>query len=339
MQASKRSTLLRMGQISLAAGMASCGLPVFAQANNAATYPQRLVRLVVSYGAGGSLDAITRLLSQELGKELKQSFVVENIAGAGGVIGVKHVIGAAPDGYTLLMGITSDVALAPLTNIAAKYQVSDLAPVANIGTSGIVLIGRPDLPANNLAELIQLAKTQPGKLSYGTSGTGSLPHVAMENIKALAGIDIGFVPYKSASAITTDVLGGHIDLAIVGLPALLPMIQQKKVKALAVMSKKRDPGDKAIPSASETPGLQNIDFAFWTGMFAPKGTPSAIVGKMHDSVLTALKQPAVIEQFNKMGVELAPAQSVAEFDAYVKNSQRQLQEAVKRGKISMNKVD
>ncbi|WPH17248.1 Bug family tripartite tricarboxylate transporter substrate binding protein [Variovorax paradoxus] len=334
MQTSKRLTLSRIAALTIAAGLAAAGsAPALAQ-GDAASYPNRPVRLIVSYGAGGSLDAMTRLLGQELGKVLGQSFVIENIAGAGGTIGVKRVIGAAPDGYTLLMGITSDVALAPLTNATARYQIADLTPVTNIGTSGIVLIGRPDLPANNLAELIQLARARPGQISYGTSGSGSLPHVAMENIKARAGLDIPLVPYKSASNITTDVLGGHIDLAIVGLPALLPMIEQKKVKALAVLSKKRDLGNKAIPSAGETPGLQDIDFAFWTGMFAPKGTPPAIVAKMHEAVAAVLKQPAVVEQFAKMGVEIAPPHSVKDFEAYVQNSQRQLREAVKRGRIS-----
>ena len=227
MTPSKRLTLARMATLALATGLPALGsTQALAQVAN---YPNRPVRLIVSYGAGGSLDAMTRLLGQELGKILGQSFVVENIAGAGGTIGVKRVIGAAPDGYTLLMGITSDVALAPLTNAVAKYQSTDLVPVANIGTSGIVLIARPDLPANNLAELLQLAKSKPGQIRYGTSGTGSLPHVAMENINARAGTDIPLVPYKSASNITTDILGGHIDLAIVGLPALLPMIEQKKV--------------------------------------------------------------------------------------------------------------
>lgn len=335
MQPFKRSTLARLAAFTMATGLATGSAPALAQ-GDAASYPNRPVRLIVSYGAGGSLDAMTRLLGQELGKLLGQSFVVENVAGAGGTIGVKRVIGAAPDGYTFLMGITSDVALAPLTNATAKYQIADLTPVANIGTSGIVLIGRPDLPANNLTELIQLAKAKPGEIRYGTSGSGSLPHLAMENIKVRAGLDILLVPYKSASTATADVLGGHVDLAIVGLPALLPMIEQKKVKALAVLSKKRDIGNKAIPPASETPGLQDIDFAFWTGMFAPNGTPPAIVAKMHEAVAAALKQPAVVEQFARMGVEIAPPHSVKDFEGYVQNSQRQLQEAVKRGKINAN---
>ncbi|WP_295979660.1 tripartite tricarboxylate transporter substrate binding protein [uncultured Variovorax sp.] len=318
----------------LSAGLIALTCMPAAAQGDATQYPSRPVRLVVSYGAGGSLDAIARLLGQELQKQMGQSFVVENVAGAGGTIGVRQVINAAPDGYTLLMGITSDVALAPLTNLNAKYQSTDLTPVANIGTSGIVLVSRPDLPVNNLTELLQLAKTKPGQIRYGTSGTGSLPHVAMENVNNIAGVDIPLIPYKSASNITSDLLGGHVDLAIVGLPALLPMIQQQKLKALAVFSKKRDIGDRSIPSASETVGLQSVDFAFWTGMFAPKGTPPAIVNKVRDAVVAILRRPDMVKQFSKMGVEVAQPQTAEEFKSYVEQSQRQLQDAVKRARIS-----
>ncbi|WP_447917978.1 Bug family tripartite tricarboxylate transporter substrate binding protein [Achromobacter aegrifaciens] len=337
MRTFKHLLSVRMAIMATAALAATGGVSAAQAAESAAGYPARPIRLVVSYGAGGSLDAMTRSLGQELGKELGQSAVVENFAGAGGTIGVKRVIAAAPDGYTLLMGITSDVALAPLTNETANYRSSDLLPIANIGTSGIVLIGRPDLQADNLAELLQLAKAQPGRLTYATSGSGSMQHVAMEDLKSRAGIDVQLIPYKSASNIVTDVLGGHVDLAVIGLPAVLPLIAQKKVKAYAVMSGKRDLGDKSIPAAGETPGLEGMDFALWTGMFAPKGTPAEIVEKMHVAVAKALTQPRVVEQFSKMGVEIAAPHSVAEFDAYVQNSQRQLQESVARVKIGLDK--
>jgi tripartite-type tricarboxylate transporter receptor subunit TctC len=304
-------------------------------AQNANDYPARPVRLIVGYGAGGSLDAMARVIAQELQKGLKQSFIVENVAGAGGAIGVKRVVDATPDGHTLLMGITSDVALAPYTNKQVKYKPSDLAPVIKIGTSGIAIIGSPGLQANNFADLIKLARAKPGSMSYGTSGTGSLQHLAMESVKLQARVDIPFVSYKSASQITGDLAGNHIELAVVGLPAVLPMIETNKIKGLAVLSKERDIGNKNIPSVSELAGMEAIDFNLWTGMFAPKGTPPAIVAKLHAAVESVLKQPAVIEQYKKMGVKIAEAHSSADFARFVNQEEKKLQNALKESRIEL----
>lgn len=294
-------------------------------------YPIRPVRLIVSYGAGGSLDAMTRILGTELSKSLGQAFVVENVAGAGGAIGVKRVINSPADGYTLLMGITSDVVLAPITNpTTARYQPSDLLAITQLGTTGVVLLARPDLEAGSLQELIQLAQRNPGKLSYGVPGAGSLPHVAMESLIKSAKLDIPAVPYKSASNITADVMGGQIDLAVVGLPAVLPLIETRKVKPIAVFSRHRDIGNKAIPAASETKGLEDIDFAIWTGMFAPKGTPATVAAKMQAAVARALKQPDLREQFEKLGVTIAPDLKPVEFSSFVAESDRQVRAAAKK---------
>ncbi|WP_372387421.1 Bug family tripartite tricarboxylate transporter substrate binding protein [Xanthomonas axonopodis] len=300
-----------------------------------ANFPTKPVKLVVSYGAGGSLDVMARLLGTELAKVLGQPVVVENVAGASGTIGVKKVLGSAPDGYTLLLGITSEVALAPSTLPTAKYTSTDLQAVASVGTSGLVLVGNPKLKATNLAELIALSRSQPSGLHYGTSGAGSLQHLAIETLKQQADAHFVFVPYKSAAQVTTDVIGGTIDLAIVGLPAVQPFIANGKLKGFSVMSRQRDIGNQNIPSASELPALKDFNFTLWTGLFAPKGTPPEIVEKLHASTLQALEQPTLRQAYGEMGVAISPAMSSAEFSAYVSAEENNLKSAFDKSGIKI----
>lgn len=324
----RRAACAAMVAVTLAA------LP-FTAAAQADGYPARPVRLIVPYGAGGSLDVMARLLANEMAKGLGQSVVVENVAGAGGTLGFKRVLSAPADGYTLLVGITSEVALAPTTNPSARYKATDLEAIAKLGTSGIVLIGRQDLAADSLQALLDLARAQPGKLRYATSGTGSLQHLAMEMAKLAAGVDIPFIPYKSASQITTDLVGGHIDLAIVGLPGVLPLIREGKVKAYGVVSRRRDIGNKAIPAFAETPALQSIDFHLWTGVFAPRGTPLGVVQKLHGAIAAALKQPEIARRYAELGVELAAPMSSSQFAQYVASQERDLRAAVEQSGIKV----
>ncbi|MDF3831732.1 tripartite tricarboxylate transporter substrate binding protein [Cupriavidus basilensis] len=296
-------------------------------------FPSRTIKLVVSYGAGGSLDAMARVLATELGKLVEQPVVVENIAGAGGTLGVRRVVDAAPDGYTLLMGVTSDVALAPSSNPTVKYRAGDLQAVAKVGTSGIVMIGRPGLTANTLAELIGLARSQPGTLRYGTSGAGSLQHLAMETLKLKTGVNIPFIPYKSATQVVADVIGGHLDLGVVGLPAVLPHISGGKVKAFAILSRQRDAGNRNIPAAAEMPALQALDFNLWTGIFAPRGTPTLIVDKLNASIAAALSRPELVEKYSQMGVEIAAPATSQQFSQYVAAEERKLRVAYERSGI------
>lgn len=308
--------------------------PAMAQSED---YPSRPVKLVVSYGAGGSLDLIARLLATELSRQLGQSFLVENVPGAGGTLGFRRVLAAPPDGYTLLVGVTSEVVMAPIANRQVGYKASDLDAVAKLGTSGLVLVGRPTLPANNLQELLQLAKAQPGTLRYGTSGAGSLQHLAMEVAKRASGVDIPLVPYKSASQIVTDLAGGHVDLAVVGLPSVLPFIRDGRIKAFGVMSRMRDPGDKSIPSFAETVGRNDIDFKLWTGIFAPKGTPKPIVQKLHAAISAALRQPELMRRYAEIGVALSEPLSTSQFSEYVLSQEREMRLAFENSGIKMDR--
>lgn len=316
----------------LSAWIAMLAFPASAEPDR---FPTRPVKLVVSYGAGGSLDAIARLLAGELSRQFGQPVVVENVPGAGGTLGFRRVASSAPDGHTLLVASTSEVALAPTANPQARYRATDLEAIAEIGTSGIVLIGRPDLPAGSLRELLAMARARPGALRYATSGGATLQHLAMESAKRAAGVDIPFVPYKSAAQIVTDLAGGHIDLAIIGLPAVLPLIREGKVKAYGVTSRKRDAGDRSIPAFAETPGLEGIDFHLWSGVFAPKGTPADVVQKIHAAIAAVLRQADVAHRFAQMGVELAEPASAAQFARAVASQERALREAFHRSGIQI----
>jgi tripartite-type tricarboxylate transporter receptor subunit TctC len=288
--------------------------------NAMADYPEKPVKLIVPYAPGGSVDAFARVISPGLEAGLKQTIVVENIQGAGGSIGIARTTKAAADGYTIALGITSDVLLAPLTESTAQYSYRDLEAVAPLGTSGAAVVARPSLGIKNFGELIAYAKANPGKLSYGATGAGSLPALAMESLKNRAKIQITFVPYQSASKIALDVMGGHLDLAVSGLPALIEPIKSGKLTGLGVMSKDRDIGAPDMPAAGETPELKGMDFYFWTGLFAPKGTPAPIVARLNTVFTDVLRDEKVRTRFREFGVKISEPTSPADFAKFVVRS-------------------
>ena len=290
--------------------------------------------MIVSYGAGGSLDVIARPLAAALGEELGQTpFMVVNIPGASGTIGVKKARDAAPDGYTLLIGTASEVVLAPMTVKGAGYQASDLTAIGKIATSGIVIAARPGLNVNSLEGLIALARSKPGNLSYGVPGAGSFHEVAMASLMRKAGIKLTMIPYTSSAKVSTDVVGGHVDIAVVGLPAVLPLIEAGQMKALAVMGRDRDIGNPAIPAVRETKGFEDFNFDLWTGVFAPRGIPPAIKASLQKAVTKLLEQPALRKQYAKLGITTAEPRPSIDFDRYVKAEEAKLKEAVTAGGI------
>jgi len=291
-------------------------------------YPARPISLIIPYAPGGSLDPIGRLLADEMAKTLGQAVVVNNVPGANGMLGASRVLSSPADGYTLLLGITSNVTLGPLVTPNARYRSADFDALHMVGTSGLVLVTRPDLPVNSLDELIQLAKRKPGALNYGVPGAGSLSHLAMETLTRKTGVNITSIPYKGAGQASVDVIGGQLDMALLGLPAMLGFIDAKRMKALAVLSKERDIGNKRIASASETPGLEDMDYSIWIGVFAPKGTPDHIKTKLHATIQQVLAMPTVVAQYEKMGVAVAKPQSMAVFTRFIENDTAKLQREV-----------
>ncbi len=316
-------------------GLAALSL-VAVHGNAQAQYPNRPIKLIVPYAAGGSVDAFARVIAPSLEAKLKQPVVIDNVAGAGGAIGVNKAVKSSPDGHTILMGIVSDVVLAPLTESTVTYTYEDLAAIGALGTSGLGVVARPSLGISSLSGLIAFAKANPGKLSYGATGAGSLPALAMESLKQKTGVKIEFIPYASASKIALDVMGGHLDIALSGLPALLEPIKSGKVSAVGVMSRDRDIGAPDIVSAGETPELKGMDFYFWTGLFAPKGTPTDILMKVNAAFAEVLREEQVRNRFKDYGVKISDPLTPAQFGQFVAKSNADWTAVVKQSNFKKN---
>ncbi|NPC55498.1 Bug family tripartite tricarboxylate transporter substrate binding protein [Caenimonas soli] len=316
--------------LAAAAGLAGPGA-VQAQAPWPTAKP---ITIIVPFSAGGSVDVSARLVAQKLSERLKQSVVVENVTGAGGTIGVAKAVNAAPDGYTLVMGADSPVAIARLVNPAAvKYDtLKDLAPVGLVNTAPMVLVARPGLPANTLAEVLKLAKEQPGKLSYATSGIGTVLHLAMELIKDQGKVFITHVPYRGGAQIVTDVAGNQVDLAVLVSVTATPQIQAKKIKGIAVTDDKRLPALPEVPVVAETPGFKGFDVVAWTGLFAPAQTPPAVVERLNRELNAVLSSDEVRTKMQEQGA-IGGSGSPAEFARFVQREQERYARIVKAANI------
>lgn len=323
--------------ISRLAGVAAlCALFAGSLPAARAEYPERPVKLIVPYAPGGTVDVFARIIVQELESKIGKPVIVENIQGAGGAIGVARAVRSPNDGYTILMGIVSDVVLAPLTESSAGYTYKDLEPIGPLGTSGLGVVANPALKIRNLSELIAYAKKNPGKVSYGATGAGSLPALAMEDFKRRAKVNMNFIPYASASKIAVDVMGGHLDVGVSGLPALLEHIKGNRLSGVGVLSKDRDLGNKDLPSAGETPELKGADFFFWTGLFAPKGTPAPIVNKLNLAFAEVLKEQKVKSRFAELGVKISDPANPQAFGAFVAQSSALYEQLVKQSNAPRN---
>ncbi len=317
--------------------LAAAGLMLAQGAAHAqASYPSRPVKLIVPYAAGGTVDVFARIITPNLEAKLKQPVIVENVPGAGGALGVNKGVKSPADGYTIVMGIVSDVVLAPLTESAVTYTYKDLEAIAPLGTSGLAVVAKPSLGINSFSSLITYAKANPGKLSYGATGAGSLPALAMESLKQRTGTDIEFIPYASASKIALDLMGGHLDIALSGLPALLEPIKSGKMTPIGVMSKDRDIGAPEIASAGEAPELKGMDFFFWTGLFAPKGTSADIISKINVAFTEVLAEEKVRARFKDYGVKISQPMTPAQFSAFVTKSNTDWAAIVKQSGLKKN---
>lgn len=292
------------------------------------------ITIIVPFSAGGSVDVTARLVGQKLAERLKQSVVIENVAGAGGTIGVAKAVQAAPDGYTLVMGADSPMAIARLVNpVAVKYDtLKDLAPVGLVNTAPMVLVARPGLPANTLAEVLKLAREQPGKLSYATSGIGTVLHLAMELIKDQGKVFITHVPYRGGAQIVTDVVGNQVDLAMLVSVTATPHILAKKMKGIAVTDDKRLPTLPDVPVVAETPGFKGFDVVAWTGLFAPAQTPPAVVERLNRELNEVLNSDEVRGKMQEQGA-IGGKGSAAEFAVFVQREQARYARIVKAADI------
>jgi len=294
----------------------------------------RPITIIVPFSAGGSVDVTARLVGQKLAERLKQSVVVENVGGAGGTIGVAKAAHAAPDGYTLVLGADSPIAIARLVNPAAvKYDpLKDLAPVGLVTIAPLVLVARPGLPANTLAEVLKLAKQNPGQLSYATSGIGTVLHLAMELIKDEGKVFITHVPYRGGAQIVSDVVGNQVDLAILVSVTATPNVLAGKMKGIAVTDDKRLPTLPGVPTVAETPGFKGFDVVAWTGLFAPAQTPPAVVERLNRELNEVLRSDEVRGKMQEQGA-IGGSGSAAQFASFVQREQERYARIVKAANI------
>jgi tripartite-type tricarboxylate transporter receptor subunit TctC len=288
----------------------------FAQGAAAADdYPNHTVKIIVPFAAGGSADIYARILAQKLQETLKQAFIVENRPGAGAIIGTQLVKNSPPDGYTLLLMSNTHTVNESLLPKRGYKLMEDFTPVAPIEYTDLLLATRPELGVNNLADLIKMAKAQPGKLTFASSGPGTPYHMAGELFKSMAGINILHVPYKGSSEARNDLLGGHVDMMIDAVNTMGSLAQSGKVKAIATTGAKRSPVFPNLPTMSEA-GVPGYDAVIWLGVLAPKGTPPAITQKLNAEIGKIASDPATVAQWAKDGS--APMKmGIPEFTTYL----------------------
>ncbi len=251
---------------------------------SAQSYPSRLVRMVVAYPAGGSIDVVSRLVNQRLTSALGQQFIVENRAGAAGNIGTDYVAKAAADGYVLLMGSAASISSAPAVYAKLPYDpVRDLAPIMQVANQPNVLTAHPSVPAKTLKEFIALAKANPGKFNYGSSGIGASQHMTAELFAMLTGVKIEHIPYKGGTPAMTDLISGQIDFMFTPAPNAIAFVQSGKIRGIAVTSLKRSSALPELPTMNES-GLQGFELLGWIGLLGPAGTPREIVDRLNGEV-------------------------------------------------------
>ena len=286
----------RLMPLALAAA-ALIALPAFA----ADAYPAKPVRIVVPFAPGGGVDLTARILAQKLTERAGQSFIVENRTGASGIIGTEFVAKAAPDGYTLLVGSQTTQAVVPAMYGKLNYDAArDFVGVTEIAVSPLLIVIHPSLPVKSVKELIALAKSRPGQLSFGAA-SGGTPHMAGELFKLAAHVDLLFVPYKGEGPAIADAMGGQISMVFANLPVGLPQAQGGRLRALAVTSAKRVATAPEIPTASES-GLPGYEAATWFGLFAPVATPRDVITKLNAVAVSALSGADVKERMAAQGL-------------------------------------
>ena len=292
------------------------------------------ITLIVPFSAGGNVDTTARLIGQKLGERLKQTIVIENVAGAGGLVGVAKAVQAAPDGYTLVMAFDGPIAITRYVNPAAvRFDPNvDLMPVALTTTAPMVLVARNTLPVQTLPELVQLARSQPGRLSYATSGIGTVLHLCMEMIKERAKIFAVHIPYRGGAQIATDVIGGQVDLAMMVSTSATPHVLAGRMKALAVTGARRLPTLPAVPTLDETPGFKGLDVVSWTGVFAPARTPAPIVERLNAEINEVLKIEEVRGKLADGGA-LVGSGNAAAFGRFVLAEQARFEKIAKAANI------
>ena len=287
---------MKGGALALVLAAAMLG-PAPSQAQD---YPTRAIKIIVPFGAGGPADVTARLIGNVLQEIFGQPVVVENRTGAGGVIGTQEAAKSAPDGYTLLMMSNTQTANESLVPQRKYELMRDLVPIAPINFSDLVIVVHPSVPAKTLQEFVALAKAQPGKLNYASSGQGTPYHMAGELFKTLAGIDLVHVPYRNSGEARSGVIGGQVQMMIDAVTAMAPNVSGQQVRALATTGKIRSGVLPDVPTAAEA-GVPGFEATIWLGLMAPAGTPQPIIDKLNAAVTAAARRPDIVKLWTDQG--------------------------------------
>jgi tripartite-type tricarboxylate transporter receptor subunit TctC len=294
-------------------------------------YPNKPVKIIVPFGAGGPADIFSRQLAQHLSDQFKQSFVVENRPGAGSIIGTDAVAKSPPDGYTLLSMSNTHTTNESLVPNKPFELMRDFVPVSPINYSDLVMVIHPSVPAKDLKEFIALAKSKPGQLNYASSGPGTPYHMAGELFKYMSGTDIVHVPHKASGDMRNSVLGGHVQMMFDAIPTMAPQAQEGKVRAIGTSGTARSKITPNVPTISEA-GVAGYESTIWLGLMAPKGTPKEVVDKLNAAINDAMKQPALQEAWAKQGA-VPMLMKPAEFDALLRKDIEKWANVVKTANI------
>jgi tripartite-type tricarboxylate transporter receptor subunit TctC len=291
-------------------------------------YPTHTIRIIVPFGAGGPADVAARVLGNVLQESLKQPFVIENRPGAGAVIGTQEAAKSPPDGYTLLMMSNTQTANESLVPQRKYELMRDLVPIAPINVADLVIVVHPSVPAKTLKEFIALAKSQPGKLNYASSGQGTPYHMAGELFKTMAGIDLVHVPYRNSGEARNGVIGGQVEMMIDAVTTMAPNVSQGQVRALATTGKTRSGVLPDVPTAEEA-GLSGYEATIWLGLMAPSGTPKPVIDKLNAAINAAIKRPEIVKLWADQGA--APmSMTPEEFHKFLRADIVKWAEVVKR---------
>jgi tripartite-type tricarboxylate transporter receptor subunit TctC len=314
-------------------GLLACTLAAVSPLAHAQTgnYPSKPITIVVGYPPGGSTDLTGRVVAAALAKSLNATVVVENIGGAGGAIGAQKVLNAAPDGYTLLVGANNEVAINRLVSPSIKYSWQDFSPIGLIATQPLVLVTSPKMGVKNTDEFIKLAKSNPGRFSYGSSGVGTSLHLAGEMVKEQAGIFMTHIPYRGVAPLAIDLIGNNLEFGVFVLSSGLPHIRSGKVVALGTTEKNRSKVTPEIPALAEHTLLKNTDISTWFVLMGPGKLPEPVAAKLKKGLADALQNPEVRSKLEASGS--AVAQGAVDMNKFLREETAKYQRIVDFAKI------
>jgi tripartite-type tricarboxylate transporter receptor subunit TctC len=310
-------------------------LAFFCVFSHAQTFPNQPIKLIVGFAPGGAADYVARNISVPLGLALGQSIIIENKPGAGSSIAAESVAKSSPDGYTILIASPSSISVNPALNPKLGYRTSDLQPISKVSSSPVVIAVNPNTGIFSVKDLIAKAKQDPGGLNYGTSGNGSAPHLAAALFSQIADIKMTHIPFRGGSLSIQSVVAGDTQLTFGTPPSVLPMIQSGRLRGLGISQKERSQLAPSLPGMREA-GLPDYEIEFWYGLFAPAGTPTAIIQKLFEATQVALRQPNVKAAFAREGTDVSVSSSPADFAKFLTEDEKFWVKLVKSADVKVD---